>query len=60
MYDSIFAHDFFKQLVCKIVSLITDDCPWGSNLLKIFLLINPTIVLASFLGQDIASTHLDT
>ena len=30
MLDSISTQYFCKQFVCKMASLITNDCPWGS------------------------------
>ena len=60
MYDSIIAHEFANTLFAKWLPSSLMIVSGAPNLLKIFLYINLTIVLASFLGQAIASTHFDT
>ena len=51
MFDSISAHEFCKNFICKMTSLITNDDLGAPNLLKRFLCINPTTVMASFLDK---------
>ena len=60
MFDPIPAHELCKYFVCKMASPITNDSPGVPNLLKMFYCKKLTTVLASFLGQAIASTHLET
>ena len=60
MFDPIPAHELCKYFVCKVASpspMIVLGVP---NLLKMFLCKKLNTVLASFFGQAIASTHLDT
>ena len=59
MSDSISAHEFCKYFVCKMASLNTNDCSECSKSAQNISL-NATTVLASFMGQAIVSTHLDT
>ena len=59
MFDPIPAHELCKYFVCKVASPITDDSPRCSESAQFFCK-KLTTVLASFFGQAIASTHLET
>ena len=52
----IFLNTLFEKWLPPSLKIVLG----APNLLKIFLCKNPTIVLASFLGQVVVSTHLDT
>ena len=60
MFDSISAHEFYKKFIFKMLPSSLMIVLGALNLLKMFLYINLTTVMASFLGQVVASTHLDT
>ena len=60
MSDSISTHEFCNHFVFKMAFLITNDCSRCSKFTQNISLNEPHHLLALFLGQAVASTHLDT